>query len=186
MVAAAGGVVTVETEAVLDRLATLSPDDPGLLYHRGLLEAQVGRPDRAFPLWEAVIASDPPDGLHRTLALAQMADLAWLAGRDWTEPEAPPASAAPGPTAADVADAAAMDEADRQAMIRGMVDGLASRLDAEGGPAADWARLVTALAILGDDVAARAALERARLALADDAGAPAILDEAARQAGVAG
>ena len=43
-----------------------------------------------------------------------------------------------------------MTPEDRQAMIQGMVDGLADRLATEGGPVEDWARLITSLGVLGE------------------------------------
>jgi cytochrome c-type biogenesis protein CcmH len=79
------------------------------------------------------------------------------------------------------ADPAASAEAE---MIRGMVESLRARLDAEGGPAEDWARLVTSLAVLGDGAGAAAALARGRAAHGGDAGAEAVLAEAARRAGL--
>jgi cytochrome c-type biogenesis protein CcmH len=71
-------------------------------------------------------------------------------------------------------------------MIAGMVEQLSARLASEGGPATDWARLITAHGVLGQtDRAATIYLE------AQDRfkGRPddlAVLRAAARQANVAG
>ncbi|NAZ36384.1 c-type cytochrome biogenesis protein CcmI [Rubellimicrobium sp. CFH 75288] len=180
MVAAAGGLVTQETEAVLARIEEREPLNPGLLYYRGLLEAQTGRPDRAFPLWRRVI-EDGPDSLHRRLALTGMEEVAWLAGQDWTPPPAP---AIPGPSAEDMDAAATMDPAARAAMVRGMVESMESRLREEGGSAEEWAQLVNALAVLGERAAAWEALEDARRTFRDDERALSVLAAVARQAGV--
>jgi cytochrome c-type biogenesis protein CcmH len=52
-----------------------------------------------------------------------------------------------------------------------MVSGLASRLEAQGGSADDWARLMRSYAVLGQRDKAADAAQRARQALAqDDAG----------------
>lgn len=173
MVPAAGLVVTPEAEAVLARLAGLDPESAGGRYYAGLLHARTGRPDLAFPLWRAVVEDAPGDSLHRDLALAQIAEVAALAGADWT----PPPEA--GPTAEDVAAAADMDPAERAEMVRGMVEGLRERLEAEGGPAEDWARLAASLATLGDRAGAEAALAEGRAAHAGDAEAERLLDAAA-------
>lgn len=179
MVAAAGGAVTPEAEMVLSEIASRDPEDLGLLYYLGLLEAQTGRPDRAFPLWRKVIEDAPEDSLHRRLALGQIEEVAWLAGVDYEPP-----AASSGPTAEDMAAAAEMDPAARQEMVRGMVDSLAARLAAEGGPVEDWARLVTSLGVLGDTERAAAILAEARQVFAGDEAALAALDGAARDAGL--
>jgi cytochrome c-type biogenesis protein CcmH len=89
------------------------------------------------------------------------------------------------PDAADMEAAADMTAEERQQMIRGMVDRLADRLAREGGPAEDWARLVSALGVLGETERAKAAYADARAALAGDAAALAALRAAAAEAGVA-
>jgi cytochrome c-type biogenesis protein CcmH len=48
-----------------------------------------------------------------------------------------------------------MPPEERMQMIRGMVDGLGERLASEGGTAEEWARLITALGVLGDTDRAR-------------------------------
>jgi RNase H-fold protein (predicted Holliday junction resolvase) len=157
MVAAAGGTVTPEAESVLGEIAEREPENLGLHYYLGLLEAQTGRPDRAFPLWRKVVEEMPEGSLHRRLALGQIEEVAWLAGVDY---EAPASPAPPGPTEDEMAATAEMDPAQREEMIRGMVESLASRLASEGGPAADWARLIASLGVLGDAERAQAILTR--------------------------
>lgn len=178
MVAAAGHFVTPEAEMVLAGLMERDPRHPALLYYLGLLEAQTGRSDRAFPLWRRVIEEAPSDSLHYRLAAGQIEDVAWLAGVDYSLPAA-------GPTPEDMAAAADMDPEAREEMIRGMVDQLSGRLAAEGGPPADWARLVTSLAVLGDRDRAAAILSEARTVFFDVPEAKALLDEAAQAAGLA-
>ena len=69
-------------------------------------------------------------------------------------------------------------------MIAGMVDGLAARLAAEGGPPEDWARLIRSLGVLGRRDEAAAILAEARATHAGDAAALAEIDAAARDAGL--
>ena len=53
-----------------------------------------------------------------------------------------------------------MNEADRGAMIRGMVDRLASRLKQNGDDVEGWLRLVRAYMVMGDRDKAKSALDR--------------------------
>jgi len=81
--------------------------------------------------------------------------------------------------------AAGMEAGDREAMIRGMVGQLNARLAAEGGPAEDWARLISSYGVLGETEAARAIWDEARVVFAGDAGAMSQIAAAAESAGVA-
>jgi cytochrome c-type biogenesis protein CcmH len=179
MVVAAGGRVTPEAEAVLDAIAARDPGNLGLLYYLGLLDAQIGRYDLAFPLWRMVVEQADPESLHHRLAAGQIEEVAWRAGVDYTLP------AASGPSPEEVAAAQEMDPEARAEMIRGMVDQLSARLASEGGPPEDWARLIASLGVLGDTDQASAILAEARTAFAASPEAQQLLDEAASRAGLA-
>jgi cytochrome c-type biogenesis protein CcmH len=80
---------------------------------------------------------------------------------------APPAAVAPnvaGPSAADVEAAQAMTPEERQAMIRAMVERLATRLEANPDDAEGWQRLAKAYRVLGETQKAEEAASRAALA----------------------
>ena len=75
----------------------------------------------------------------------------------------PPRQAtAPGPNADDIAAAGEMSVADRMAMIRGMVERLAQRLEENPDNAEGWRRLAHSYQVLGEDEKAGKALERAQ------------------------
>ena len=74
---------------------------------------------------------------------------------------APESLRLPGPTAEEVAAAEGMAPKDRMAMIRGMVDSLAARLEEDPDDAPGWLQLARARAVLGEGEAAREALGRA-------------------------
>jgi cytochrome c-type biogenesis protein CcmH len=57
---------------------------------------------------------------------------------------------------------AGLPQDEQRQAIRSMVEGLAARLAASGGPAADWARLIRALTVLGERERAAAILAEAR------------------------
>ena len=62
-----------------------------------------------------------------------------------------------------------MSEADRGAMIRGMVERLATRLKQNGDDVEGWLRLVRAYMVMGERDKAASALVDARQAVANDA-----------------
>lgn len=185
MILAAGGLVTAETEAVLQRALTIDPRNGTARYYSGLMLVQLGRYDLAFRLWRALLEESPPDAPWTPPIRARIEEVAARAGVDYTPPAPPGAPAGRGPSAEDMAAAADMTEEDRQAMIRGMVEGLAERLATEGGGAPDWARLIGALGVLGDTDRARAIWAEAQGVFADRPEDLAAVRAAARQAGVA-
>ena len=73
-----------------------------------------------------------------------------------------------GPSDEDVAAAAEMSEADRDAMVRGMVEGLAARLEREPDDLQGWLMLIRSYAVLQDADAASTALRKAQSAFQDD------------------
>jgi cytochrome c-type biogenesis protein CcmH len=179
MILAAGGRVTPEAEAMLDRALALDAGNGPARYYYGVLYAQVGRYDLAFRIWRELHAASPADAPWVPVIEAGMPELAQLAGTRWSAPERR------GPTAEDVEAAADMSAEDRMAMIRGMVEGLSDRLATEGGPPADWARLVRALGVLGETEEASAIWTEARTVFADMPEALAAVRAAAEEAGVA-
>ena len=78
-----------------------------------------------------------------------------------------------------------MTPEDRQAMIEGMVEQLGARLAQEGGPAEDWARLITSLAQIGRMDQARAIYAEAQQRFAGRTVELSGLRQVAVEAGVA-
>jgi cytochrome c-type biogenesis protein CcmH len=176
MIVAAGGAVSPEAEA---QLALALQKDPGhgpARYYTGLMMAQLGRPDRAFVLWRQLLDDGPADAPWTAPIRAEIEALADAAGIRYSLPQPP------GPDAEAMAAAAEMTEAERQAMIAGMVGGLEERLLSAGGTAEEWARLITSLRVLGEEERAVAALSAARAVLAQDAEALKVLEAAAGRA----
>ena len=152
---AAAGIVTPEAESALTEALRRDPQNGTARYYSGLLLAQTGRPDMAFKLWRGLLEGSQPGDPWVPPLRAQIEELAWLAGVKYDLP--PETAAAPtGPTTADMQAAADMSPEERKAMIESMVEGLNTRLATEGGTAAEWARLIGALGILGQTDRARA------------------------------
>mgnify|MGYP001627830008 CR=1 FL=1 len=184
MIMAANGYVSPEAEEQLRAALSRDRFHGPSRYYWGVMLEQIGRPDMAFQIWRETLEAGPADAPWNTAIAAQIADVAWRAGIDY----APPASAAPaplsGPSAEDMQAASEMEDGDRQEMIRGMVDGLADRLANEGGTAEEWGRLIGALSVLGEADRAMAIHNEAQQKFAADEAALAIVDDAARQAGI--
>ncbi|EEW26080.1 c-type cytochrome biogenesis protein CcmI [Rhodobacter ferrooxidans] len=184
MVMAAGGFVSPQAEGELTKAMALDPENGLARYYVGLMQAQIGRPDLGFQTWRALLeGSNQGDPWVRTL-LAQIGDMAAMAGVEYQVPGAS-APAMPGPSQGDMAAAAEMSEADRTAMIETMVGQLATRLEAGGGSADEWARLIGAYGVLGKTDEARAAWARAKASFALNPTGLETVQAAAQKAGVA-
>ncbi len=96
----------------------------------------------------------------------------------------PQMKVAKGPTAQDIEASKAMLPADRQAMILGMVNGLAARLEKSPRDAKGWQRLIHSRVVLGDKPAARKALARALEVFASEPKVKATILAAAEKSGV--
>lgn len=184
MILATNGYVSPEAEAVLHRILEMERQNGTARYYLGLLYAQTDRPDIAYRIWRGLLTDSLPGAPWVPVITSELPVLAEMAGIRHSPPQTP-AVQAPGPSAEDIAAAADMSEADRAAMIRGMVDGLAERLATEGGPPEDWARLITSLAALGDTARAEAIFAESLQVFAASPPALSTLNAAAARAGLA-
>ncbi|MCT4685197.1 MAG: c-type cytochrome biogenesis protein CcmI [Roseicyclus sp.] len=186
MVLAAGGYVSPEAERALMRGLQLEPRNGTARYYVGLMYAQQGRPDLAFPVWRNLMAESSADAPWLEPIRLQIEEVAFLAGVNVTLAELPQPAGAPaprGPTAEQMEAAQGMAAEDQAAMIEGMVAGLAERLATEGGPPEEWARLINAQIVLGRTEDARAVYDEARTVFADVPQALEMLDAAAAPLG---
>lgn len=178
MVAAAEGFVSPEVDLIVADILEDDRQNLAARYYTGLLYAQTDSPDIAFSIWRGVVEDGGPDEIHAELARRQIEDVAFRAGIDYSLPDLR------GPSAEDIAAAQDMSAEDRQQMIAGMVEGLMDRLATEGGSAEEWARLITALAVLGDTERAEAIWLEGREIFATDPRSSDILRNAAIEAGI--
>ncbi|WP_342732103.1 c-type cytochrome biogenesis protein CcmI [Bradyrhizobium sp. B117] len=154
--AAASGVVTAEAKSEFERAHALNADDPKANYFLGLAAEQDGRKDDAANIWRALLAKAPADAPWRPLVQTSLARVG---------------GGSTMPTLSDETIAASkdMNEGDRNAMIRGMVERLATRLKQNGDDVEGWLRLVRAYLVMGDRDKAKGASTDARQAVANDA-----------------
>jgi len=170
--AAAGGVVTSEAKAEFERAIALNADEVKASYFLGVAAEQDGRTTEAASIWRAMLAKAPSDAPWRPLVQAALARVG--------------GSTAPVLSDDAVAAAKDMNEADRGAMIRGMVERLASRLKQNGDDVEGWLRLVRAYMVMGDRDKAKSALTEARQAVANDAERLRQLNEGLKNLGLDG
>ncbi|MDO5647175.1 c-type cytochrome biogenesis protein CcmI [Paracoccus sp. (in: a-proteobacteria)] len=182
MIELAGGIVTPESESVVTRALHVDPGNAQGMFLIGMMQIQNGRPDRAFPIWRALIEAGPPDAPWNQRVALVIQDLAWLAGEPNYLP--PDSVSLPGPDAAAMAAAQDMAPGDQAAMIEGMVSGLETRLATEGGSPDEWARLINALMVLGDTDRARVIWAEARETFSASPDALAVINAAAANAGL--
>lgn len=159
LVMAADGVVTAEARQAFDAALKQDAALPEARFYEGLAALQDGDREAARATWTAVLHEAPP-GAPYAAALRQR--LAALDG------SAPAAEAAPPAMPAGAAAVAALPAAERGEAIRGMVEGLAARLAANGQDPEGWLRLIRAYRVLGDQDKALKALADARRLLAGD------------------
>ncbi|MBR2121138.1 MAG: c-type cytochrome biogenesis protein CcmI [Pseudomonadota bacterium] len=169
--ASSGGVVTAEAKAEFDRAIALDPNEVKARYFSGVAAEQDGRKDDAVTIWRAMLASAPADAPWRPLVQGALARVGVVA-----------------PKLSDDTIAAAKDmtEGDRNTMIRGMVDRLATRLKDNGNDVEGWLRLVRAYMVLGERDKAQAALIDARGAVGNDAGRLQQLNDGLKSLGLDG
>ncbi len=176
MIFAAAGYVSPEAEAALAAALARDPDEPRTRYYSGLAALQAGRPDITYPLWARLLDEGPADAPWIPTIAAEIDEIGRLAG---APPRAPAGGPVRGPAPGDVDAAAEMTDAERAAMVEGMVAGLATRLSEEGGPPQDWAQLIRALIVLGRIAEAQEIRAEAQAAFAGDAAALALIEAAA-------
>ena len=157
LVAEANGVVTADAKTAFVRAVTLDNTTVSARYYLGTAAEQDGKREEAAKIWRDLIA-EAPAGAHWVsdvrAALARV--------------EASPAAPSPGPSAAQIAAATKQSPDQQTAMIRGMVDGLAARLQQDGSDLDGWVRLVRSYKVLGELDKAQSAIGDAQRALAND------------------
>lgn len=148
LVLEADGTVTPAAAEALTRALAQRPDNPRAAYYLGLHEAQSGDSKAAVARWQALEAKGPPDAPWLPMLRAEIARVARAAGM-------------PVPTRDQVEAMQSLDPAQRMEVIRGMVEGLDTRLKENPEDRAGWLRLANARRVLGENDKAADAYARA-------------------------
>jgi cytochrome c-type biogenesis protein CcmH len=176
LVRAADGRVTDEARTAFEQALRIDPKDPKGRYLMGLAKAQNGDKTAALDDWIAILDDSDLTDVWATDLMQQVTELGRETGVDLSarlhprKPAAPggllgalqppqtiPRTAAPaagGPSAEQVRNAEALPASDRTAMIQGMVDRRASRLDQVPRDVEGWIKLMRSRKVLGDPQAA--------------------------------
>ena len=157
LTAEANGIVTVEAKTAFVRAVTLDNSTVSARYYLGMAAEQDGKREEAAKIWRDLIAESPADAHWVSDVRAALARV-----------EAGPAAPSSGANPAQMAAAANQPTDQQTAMIRGMVDGLASRLKQDGSDPDGWVKLVRSYKVLGEPDKEQAAISDAQHALAND------------------
>jgi cytochrome c-type biogenesis protein CcmH len=159
LVLAKDGMVSAEAQAVFEQAVKLDRTAPKARFYLARAAEQDGQVEKAKAAYAELLSVSPADAPWVAVVKQQMARLG-----------------APEPVA---------EQGERPqigaAEIAGMVSGLASRLESQGGTAEEWARLMRSYVVLGQRDKAAAAAQRARQALAQDAAALKAIDAMAQE-----
>jgi len=159
LVMAKDGLVSAEAQEAFERAVKLDPASPKARFYLARAAVQDGQMDKAKAAYTELLSSSPADAPWLDAVRQELVALG-----------APTAEAGQG------APSGIGPEA-----IAGMVAGLASRLEAQGGSAEEWARLMRSYTVLGQRDKAVAAAHRAREALAQDAAGLKTIDTMAQE-----
>ncbi len=197
LVQASGGTVTPAAQAAFEQARALDGSDARSRYFLALLKEQRGDLKGAIADWVALLKEAPADapwagelrrivteaGQKANIDVASMLPAAPAASVGPVGPATTGVMPSPDPDA--VAAAQKMRPGEQQAMIRGMVDGLASRLAQNPKDAQGWLRLMRARTVLGETAQATASYRSAKAAFAGDSATLAQFDAAAKELGIA-
>ncbi|MBC6439291.1 MAG: c-type cytochrome biogenesis protein CcmI [Rhodospirillales bacterium] len=148
-------IVTPAARLAFLQARRMDPDQPIARYYEGIARAQDSDIAGALTVWRDLLADSSPGDPWTDRLRMHIAEAENLVGSDvGAEP-------APGPTGEDIAAAAGMTADEQMEMIRGMVDGLAARLEDEPDNLEGWSRLAQSYGVLGEWQNARDAYDHA-------------------------
>jgi cytochrome c-type biogenesis protein CcmH len=172
LVARAQGLVVPEARELFRAVLDQVPDDPMARFYLAVAAAEDGDAQTAISQLQALAADLPADAPVRQELRRRIEGIAAQAGITAPALAAGRAPTDRGPDAEAVEAAGSLPPAERQAMIRAMVDRLADRLRQEPNDFDGWMRLGRSRLVLGEADAAADAYERAALLRPDDVTAP--------------
>jgi cytochrome c-type biogenesis protein CcmH len=170
LVAAADGRVVPAAEAAFKQILAIQPDDPRALFYMALAYLEKGDRPGAIEALKALLASAPPKAPWADTVFERIQELEGRSGTAAPTPTPTPAAttsratgaaSAPGPTQEQMQAAQEMTPEDRMAMIQGMVDSLAGKLEEDPDNYQGWLRLANAYMVLDRRADAAGALANA-------------------------
>jgi cytochrome c-type biogenesis protein CcmH len=159
LVLAKDGLVSAEAQSAFEQAIKLDAASFKARFYLARAAAQDGQVDKAKDAYASLLSASPADA-------------------PWTEAVKQELAALGAPQPA--AGGASEPQLGAEDIAR-MVSGLANRLEAQGGTADEWARLMRSYAVLGQRDKAVAAAQRARQALSQDDAALKTIDTMAQE-----
>jgi cytochrome c-type biogenesis protein CcmH len=192
LVGAEGGTLTAKATAMFSAALKVEAANPKARYFMGLAKQQAGREREALDEWLSIEVEPASDEPWITELRERIGTLANKLGVD-VSLRMKQAKLSPGSTARAnrleprPSEAFQKIEAlppDQQSAIRGMVEGLAKRLEASPRDEEGWIKLMRSRVVLGEGTIARETLERALAVFVNDAAAQARLQSSAEELGI--
>ncbi len=158
-----GGMVPEEARLAFDGVLARDPKDARARFFAALARFQAGDQRGALERWRTLLAESPADATWvptvreqiRAAAVALNLDPAAVTPSPLPAQQAPPA-----PASSSVSEQPS--DQDRDRMIRGMVAGLAAKLEAEPSDVDGWLKLARSYGVLGEPAKALEAARRAK------------------------
>lgn len=196
------GDMPADATAAFGKALAIDPKDARARYFTAVGKDLSGDHKGAIDAWIALLKDTPAgapweQNVRQTIAQVATKNRIDIAGR--VPPPSPAALAAaappgaavatdgiPGPTPEQLAAASSLPPGQQEAMVRGMVDGLAAKLKANPKDGDGWIRLVRARMVLGQKQEAAQAVADGTAAFAGDKAAQGRIADAAKALGVPG
>lgn len=167
LVSANDGMVPEEAVKAFDAVLAKEPKDPRARFFAALARYQAGDRKDALDRWSALMAESPADAPWVPVLRDQIRDAAIALDLDpgKVTPQPLPAEQKPAGPVAQGQNGQAGQAGEGQSqdeMIRGMVAGLAARLDADPSDVDGWLKLARSYGVLGEPAKALEAARKAR------------------------
>lgn len=195
VLASSGESIPADASAAFKKALAIDPKDPRSRYFLGVEQDMAGKHAQAIDTWIALLKDTPAGApweadVRKTIEQVAAKDkidvTARLAAiRPPAAPAGPAAAVAgiPGPSREQMSAATKLPPGQQEAMVAGMVDGLAAKLAADPKQPERWMMLIRSRMTLGQGAQARQALQQA---IAANPGARGELEQAAKVLGVPG
>jgi cytochrome c-type biogenesis protein CcmH len=197
VLAGSGDKIPADASAAFSKALAIDPKDSRARYFTGVEQDMAGKHAEAIDTWFALLKDSPAGApweadVRKTIeqvaakekidVSARMAALKPLKPAPATGPAAA-LNGIPGPTREQMAAASQLPSGQQEAMVQGMVDGLAAKLQADPKQPDRWMMLIRSRMMLGQGRQAAQALQQA---IAANPGSRDDLVQAARTLGVPG
>lgn len=164
------GMVTADAQKAFLEALKVDPKNPRGRFFTALAVKQEGKTHEARKLFESFLADSPADAPWRPMVENELRDVA--------------SAKVPGLTPEQLASGQAMEAGDQATMIKGMVEGLETRLGTDSRDLQGWLRLIRARTVSGDGAKAKGSLQVALGIFKDEPASVESLNGLAKELGI--